>query len=290
MVRWAALVLVSVLLVVPVAARGYERTGEYLWFTDLKILGDSGYVRIYLEGGVPIVDYGTHRSRNPVTIAQYGLSRFGTYRRSGDRAAREDALRSARWLVHHQHGDGTWRYDFPYRVGTLPELAAGWSSALAQGQGISLLVRAHATTRNAAYLTAALRAIQPLTVRVAKGGLQTRFDGGLWLEEYPTRPRHSFVLNGFMFTLLGLYDLAPRSPTALALYRAGRRTLIRVLPLYDAGGGCSLYAQVPDPQGRPWRISNVYKPIHVGLLRTLDALQHAPVLREYAARWLPGCP
>lgn len=279
---------------VPAAAAGpparYARRGGYLWFTDTQILAETPCVRIYLDGGIPMVDYGDFTARNPTTIAQYALSRFGAWHRDGDPRGRRAAVRAARFLVASQRRDGSWRYDFPYQVGILPELPAGWPSALAQGQVISLLVRVHAVTRERRYLDAARAAVGPLTRPIARGGLRTRFDGGLWLEEYPTRPRRSFVLNGFMFALVGLYDIAPRSPAAARLYREGRRTLVRALPRFDAGGGCSLYALTPDPTGAPWRISDVYEPIHVGLLATLDQLRPHPVLRRYARRWQPGCP
>lgn len=39
------------------------------------------------------------------------------------------------------------------------------------------------------------------------GGVRTYFPGGfVWYEEYPTTPS-LFVLNGFIYSLLGLYDL-----------------------------------------------------------------------------------
>ena len=291
MYRWPVLRLLLLLLVLrsAAAAGAYSRHGEYLWFTDTQILGDFGYARIYLDGDVPIVDYGSHRSRNPATTAQYGLSRFGLFRRDGDRRALHDAVRAARWLVHRQKPDGSWRYDFPYRVGTLPEMPAGWPSALAQGQAISLLLRVHDVTRGREYLDAAIGAVRPLTRRVGRDGLQTRLRDGVWLEEYPTRPVHSFVLNGFMFALIGLYDVAPYAHAAARLYSAGRHTLGRVLSLFDAGDGCSLYALVHDPEGRVWRASPPYDPIHVGLLRALASISRQPVLRRFAERWKPGC-
>lgn len=49
-------------------------------------------------------------------------------------------------------------------------------------------------------------------VASADGGvLATFLNKYHWYEEYPTQPA-SFVLNGFIFSLLGLYDLMTTAP------------------------------------------------------------------------------
>ena len=127
---------------------------------------------------------------------------------------------------------------------------------------MSLLSRAYRLTRKQQYRSSALRALPALRVAVTKGGLKRCFFGNCarpFFEEYPTSPP-SYVLNGFMFTLIGLYDLAsiaPRSP-ALSMYQAGRRTLTAALPQYDVGGfstyDLSRLATRRWPGGSPTRI------------------------------------
>ena len=69
-------------------------------------------------------------------------------------------LAASDWLVSHleQNSSGVWvwnhYFDWEYR----DTLKAPWYSGLAQGQGISLLVRAYAETGNAGYLDSARRA------------------------------------------------------------------------------------------------------------------------------------
>jgi len=58
-------------------------------------------------------------------------------------------------------------------------------------------------------------------------------------EEYPTTPP-LFILNGFIYSLFGLYDLAQVSQgqtkvTAQQLYSDGMKSLKVMLPLYDSG-------------------------------------------------------
>lgn len=121
---------------------------------------------------------------------------------------------------------------------------------MAQGQAISLLVRVYLATGRSRHLLAAVRALRPLRRSVRRGGLTARLNGRPWYEEYPTSPP-SFVLNGFMFTLLGLHDLAAVAPRSAApsLYRQGLRTLVASLRLYDTQGG----SRYPSSAGRTSR-------------------------------------
>lgn len=60
-------------------------------------------------------------------------------------------------------------------------------------------------------------------------------------EEYPTNPA-SFVLNGFIYSLLGLYDLNATAPTSLSkeaglLFDQGMVSLKKMLLFFDTGSG-----------------------------------------------------
>lgn len=75
----------------------------------------------------------------------------------------------------------------------------------------------------------------------SEGGVRAVFmDKYEWYEEYPTNPP-TFILNGFMYSLLGLYDLKSVSVKLKAevrrLYQSGLRSLEAMLPLYDTGAG-----------------------------------------------------
>jgi hypothetical protein len=241
--------------------------------------------RFRLRRGVPEVHYpdvGWHR--NPVVVAQYGLQNHAYYLTSPRRSVRRAMLRAARWLLRHQGRDGGWRYHFSFPVsGMYVTLSAGWLSAMAQGQAISLLVRSWRLTGKAKYLKAARRGLLPLHRAVAKGGVFRRLDGGWWYEEYPTK-KGSYTLNGFMYTLLGLYDLAPWSKSAKRLYVRGRRTLIASLHLFDRASGPSIY-HLGYRYGYPVHISAKYNAIHVVELEALNWIGPNRTLRRYRDRW-----
>ena len=150
---------------------------------------------------------------------------------------------AANWLVLHQDARGGWPIMVTRKLSKdIPELPPGWYSAMAQGQAISLLVRAYLRTQNGKYLTAAVNAVKVYSIPSSNGGVRAKFaDKYVWYEEYPTTPS-SFVLNGFIYSLLGLYDLKTIAPTdqareAAALYDAGMTSLRTLLPLYDTGSG-----------------------------------------------------
>lgn len=225
---------------------------------------------------------------NPVTSAQYGLWAYDLYVRDHDVGHRRTFLHIANWLVKHQARD-RWLYGFDFVLHGLA-LAKPWPSAMAQGQAMSVLSRAYRLTGNGVYRTVALRALRPFLSNVKRGGVTRCFladCADLFYEEYPTRPP-SYVLNGFMFTLIGLYDLGSVAPhsQALSLYQEGRRTLEAALPRYDVGGLATYDLTHLTVKGRkPEIASSDYQAVHVYLLRALDSLKRNRVFRYYADRW-----
>lgn len=152
---------------------------------------------------------------------------------------------------------------------------------------MSLLTRIASLTGSQPMLSAAIAALRPLEMPVSHGGLVARFRGHAFFEEYPTRPP-PLALNGFMFTLLGLYDLSRAAPRtdALRLFNEGMTTLTWALPLYDTPSGFSIYdlAYLTQP-GDPVHHSRFYHGVHILLLRALGHVARAAILRRFADRW-----
>ena len=123
--------------------------------------------------GVPLVDYtifgGTESGvYNPITTSQYALGLYEEYLADGEDGVREAFLVQADWLVSMQSDDGGFYYEFD-----LPSrsLKAPWLSAMAQGEGMSVLVRAYYETDDEHYLKAAKDALRPRLLPIADGGL-----------------------------------------------------------------------------------------------------------------------
>jgi heparosan-N-sulfate-glucuronate 5-epimerase len=114
---------------------------------------------------------------------------------------------------------------------------------MSQGHAISVLSRAyHHSKGDKRYLKAAIDGMKPFRVPSYQGGVLATFLGKYgWYEEYPTSPP-SFVLNGFIYSLLGLYDLNSTAPAsasseAQSLFEQGMTSLKKMLLLYDTGSG-----------------------------------------------------
>ncbi|XP_037090364.1 D-glucuronyl C5-epimerase B-like [Pollicipes pollicipes] len=160
---------------------------------------------------------------------------------------------------------------------------------MAQGQAMSLLTRAYRVTGDRRYLDAARRAAGPFSVDSRDGGVRTLFqDKYVWYEEYPTVPS-SLVLNGFIYSLMGLYDLwrtEGEGGEAGRLYAAGLTSLRALLPLFDTGSG-TLYDLRHVTGGGPPNLARWdYHVTHVNQLLVLATMEREHTLfAELADRW-----
>ena len=79
---------------------------------------------------------------------------------------------------------------------------------MAQGHGISMMVRAANSLNDSSFWLAAGRALEPFKKTPKENGVRNLVFGKfVWFEEYPFQDG-LFVLNGFIYSLIGLYDLA----------------------------------------------------------------------------------
>ncbi len=162
--------------------------------------------------------------------------------------------------------DGGWTHHFAYPH-SLP-LPAPWLSAMAQGQGASLLVRLHAQTGDDRFADAALLALKPFAVTSEDGGVRAMFDGRAFPEEYPTQPA-SYVLNGAIFALWGVRDVAVglNDSDARSRFLDGAHTLALNLHRWDTGRW-SRYDLFPHPIPNP--ASSFYHALHISQLEAMD--------------------
>lgn len=248
----------------------------------------ADYQGAYDASGVPQLDYHGRigLQYNPIAIAQYGLGNYNLFRTTADPVRRMKFLLSADFLCSHleknPQGLAVWNhhFDWEYR----DTLRAPWYSALAQGQGISVLVRAHKESRDSRYMDAAQRAVASFYVPTTEGGVAfTDERGDLWFEEYIVSPP-THILNGFIWASWGVYDyfLATEHPAARELFSAAVRTLLHNLDRYDLGFW-SLYEQ--SGTRLPMVASPFYHRLHIVQLRILHRLTGEEAFARVADRW-----
>jgi heparosan-N-sulfate-glucuronate 5-epimerase len=169
-------------------------------------------------------------------------------------------------------------------------IPAPWASAMAQGECASLLVRLYLQTGDERLAHAARRALQPLSVPTAQGGVEATLNGHSFPEEYPTA-QPSFVLNGAIFTLWGIHDVwrGLEDQEAGERFLAGVQMLVETLPLWDLGYW-SRYDLHPHRGPRnmraPINVASVsYHRLHITQLTALNRLEPRPELAATAERF-----
>ncbi|XP_055133951.1 D-glucuronyl C5-epimerase isoform X4 [Symphalangus syndactylus] len=195
------------------------------------------------------------------------------------------------WLVRNQDEKGGWPIMVTRKLGEgFKSLEPGWYSAMAQGQAISTLVRAYLLTKDHIFLNSALRATAPYKFLSEQHGVKAVFmNKHDWYEEYPTTPS-SFVLNGFMYSLIGLYDLKETAGEKLgkearSLYERGMESLKAMLPLYDTGSG-TIYDLRHFMLGIAPNLARWdYHTTHINQLQLLSTIDESPIFKEFVKRW-----
>ena len=238
--------------------------------------------------GVVMTALGAHRplAYNPTAIAEWGIHFYENWLHTGKRAERSDFLVQASWLRGAMDSMGR----FPYRYAHIDRgIKPPWYSAMAQGIGTSVLLRAYVATGDTSYLAAAKRAVGPFGRDVKRGGVVTA--GGAWLEEYPDSYH---VLNGSVFAALGLWDMmrvtgraAPSETTATptlaeSVWTTYTANLAANLGKYESRGAI-LYEQRADHF-----CHTKYFDLHLRQLKVLTQLTGDRRFSDTAARWASG--
>lgn len=221
-----------------------------------------------------------------VVLLQWAL---GCYERYVDGQGDEwldAALAASDYLLEAQEQAGPhaggWVHRLSYKH-TYP-VVAPWLSGMAQGEGASLLVRAHRASGETRYAEAALRALLPVRRSVLEGGVAASLGGGSFPQEYPTDPP-SHVLNGGIFGLWGCHDVGVGlgDAEAMELWKQGIAGLAASLDRFDTGYW-SRYDLYPDHPA-----INVahggYHRLHASQLWATSLLDADPRFAEVATRF-----
>lgn len=274
----------------PTLSVAYDPLGKYPTMYERP---QSFYIkqkkkRMFDEQGVPLLNINGNYLYHPVYLIQYALSEYGFYVATNNTSHFNTAKIIADWLVENQDAkNGYWYYPYDYlHEFTKCLLKSPWASAMAQGQGVSLLTRIYHVTNDKRYLDTAVKAITMLDVPISSGGLASNLWGHTVFEEYPTQP-HSYTLNGFMFCALGLYDLtkAANNVHINELWQMAKETLMFMIPLFD-GDLMSVYCLSYITKGdisRHW--ADKYHPIHIILLQCFESIAPNPIFEFYIKRW-----
>ncbi|XP_011494920.1 PREDICTED: D-glucuronyl C5-epimerase [Ceratosolen solmsi marchali] len=200
---------------------------------------------------------------------------------------------AARWFVANQNiTSGGWSNPVKRKVANgMAILEPGWYSSMGQGHAISVLSRAYYHSGDEKYLQTAVRALRPFRILSNNGGILTYFlDKYVWYEEYPTTPS-SFILNGFIYSLIGLYDLksiasGKDAEEAKKLFDQGMNSLKNMLTLFDTGSGTTYDLRHFTLKIAPNLARWDYHSTHVNQLLLLNTIDNDPIFGTTSERWI----
>lgn len=169
---------------------------------------------------------------NPEAAFQYALGLHDQYCKTKDIQYLNKFWQYVNYFMSKQSADGLWAYEFDWYGSQSP-----WYSALAQGRGASVFLRAWLLSKNDIYLTAAKNALLKFTCKTTEGGFLHQFAPTqcLYFEEYPKTP--TGVINGFMASLMSIWELKHwlKEPWLTELWEMGMKSLESMLPYYTTG-------------------------------------------------------
>ncbi len=217
----------------------------------------------------------------PISVFNYGLAAYQHFYNNKNEEFLEKSLNQANWALKTQEKTGKYKgcWLCGYDNKTF-SLKAGWQSAMAQGLGISLLLRLWMITQNEQYLESASLALLPFHKTVDEGGVLAMYKKKyIFFEEYPSNPS-SFVLNGYVSAIWGLrdYGLFLNDNTVLNLWNQSVEVLSEILPQYDLG----YWSRYDLREGEINVASQFYHHYHITLLNILYKLSQFLIFKNYA--------
>jgi hypothetical protein len=239
---------------------------------------DEAGVPYFIPSGEECVTAGYH----PTYVAQYALVRWNEYLRTKDEKHLQAFLTQARWFVEHERriGDdaGGWPLPFPNHEFYAPK---SWLSALTQGEGVAIVVRAYRVTGEDTFLQVARRAVRTFEMDISDGGVcSTIGENGLFFEEVAVCPA-AHILNGYILGLFGLYDYIALTNDRHVAERVQRSldTLHTIIDDFDLGYGSRYDLLLRRPASR------FYHALHVILLKALAQYSDCEYCAAVAIRW-----
>ncbi len=237
-----------------------------------------------------LVDYMTRnlgKQYNPTAIALYALSQYNKFMDIGKNQYKKSFLNHANWLVDNlidKDRCGVWYYNFPW-FSPGYKCNPPWISSMAQGLGISVLIRAWEMTENEKYLKTAEKALASFEVPLSEGGvLYIDKNGDVWYEEYACQKRWQ-VLNGFIFALIGVYEIYvyTNNKNVREIFDKGLSTLKKHLKDFELN--LIFFRWSKYDNGLLIYSGDKYHDIHIEQMKEMYKITKDKIFLEYEQKW-----
>lgn len=234
------------------------------------------------ENGVPMCSGQKGLYYSPVNIAQYGFILHAKWLEDKNPLTLKKMTNCIAVLdsLKQETVNGmAWYNDFD---SVQYNIRAPWVSSMALGEIISFYLRVYQINQDENLLKTANKTYQFLKLDVKEGGVRRHDEyGNLWFEEYPSTPP-SYVLNGYIYTIFGLYDLYRVTKNA-EVYNdilTCIQTLENRLNEFDSG-----FWSYYDLQKKELVRYYYQKNVHVPQLEVLFILTQKKVFEKYKKKW-----
>ena len=243
------------------------------------------------SAGIPLTTRSDGDHYYAVAIAAYGYDLYHAYQYydEGKEELLEKFLNVAVWLrdncIYTDYGFCSYRNDFEIDV---YKLTHGWTTAMGQGQALSVLTAAHYLTGDESFAKVAFDALAAFQYPISEKGLTADFDGHLWYEEYGSEEMPVHVLNGFLFALSGIYDMSRNYDFELPKHvlDVGVASLVNNIHNYD-WNFTSRYSYGPLFQlASTLSGPDAYHELHIFQLAWLYGITGEERIKEYAEKFL----
>jgi hypothetical protein len=221
----------------------------------------------------------------PALIAWWGLVNLGHYLRHHDEPSLERFLIQLDWLerkaVTRTDGGVVWPNNFDCLQGSTL-FTVPWVSAVDHGFILSAVVRGFRMTRRESLFKLLRNSSRVFELGVQEGGVRVPVERGVLYTELPGGPEPG-ILDGFITSLLGLYDLAIETgdPKVSQLFNDGIQGLAWQLPYWNYADKWSWYGS------RAYLCPPSYHNLNRLLLGTLGRLSGEISLTQLAEHWDP---
>ena len=240
------------------------------------------------KNGIPMLDYQgvIGLQYNPISIAQWGLGNYNIWKELDSKIHYHKFIKCANWLVENleenNYGLKVWMHHFDWEYRDL--LKSPWYSGLAQGQGLSVLVRAHKETKEKKYKIASNEAIKVFFERTDKGGVNFKDSKGYnWIEEYIVHPP-THILNGFIWGIWGIYDYSIyfNNKQSMTLFDGYKKTMIDNIKTFDTG-----YWSLYEHSGTLIKMisSPFYHKLHIVQLKIMYQITGENIFNIISKKW-----
>lgn len=248
----------------------YEKERVKGYYSDLrhKVTGNT----LLDKEGIPInITNNGKIVYFAITIFQYGLGAYDIFLETGNKEYFEKFRSSVLWAMGKQEDTGAWD-SFSFRNTNMKY------SAMAQGEGVSLLLRAYLESREKKYITAAKKALDFMLLPIEQGGT-TLYDNK---SEFTFEESQEFktILNGAIFSLWGLWDyvVITKDKKYSQVLNDAAQHLADILPLFDRG-----YWSNYDLDGSV--ASLFYHDLHIEQLKVLFDMFRIDEFNKYKEKW-----